>query len=118
MSNRPGSSLTMPDDETGEALRRIAADGSDLQRPLKMDFFLAVPSEAMGREVALRVHPLGFETSVEEDAESSTWTCYATKTIVPVYSTVVAIEQQLDAIARECGGHADGFGTFGNAAPD
>jgi hypothetical protein len=27
----------------------------------------------------------------------------------------VAIERQLDALAREVGGHADGFGTYGNA---
>ena len=105
----------MPDDETGAALRRIAATGSDLSRPMQVDFFVAVPSEPVGREMARRVSPLGFEVSVEQDSITGAWTCYCTKTIVPAYSVVVDIEQRLDSIARELGGHADGFGSFGNA---
>jgi hypothetical protein len=103
----------IPDDATGQALRGIVEAGSDLSRPLKMDFFAAVPSEEMGREVERRAAALGFQTSVEQ-AERGTWTCYCSKTIVPSYAVVVAIENELDAIAREFGGHIDGFGTFGN----
>lgn len=102
-------------DATREALERIARDGSDLSRPLKMDFFVAVPDEKAGRIIAERVADLGFDTSVERDAESGDWTCYCTKVIVPLHSTVVAIESQLDSLARDMGGYADGFGTFGNA---
>lgn len=104
-----------PDDSTRAALERIARDGSDLARPLKMDFFVAVPHERAGRIIATRVADLGFDTSVEQDTETGDWTCYCTKVLVPTYDTVLAIESQLDSIARDIGGYADGFGTFGNA---
>lgn len=104
------------DDATRQALERIAQDGSDLTRPLEMDFFVAVPSEDAGRRMADRVAGLGFDASVERDPEDGDWTCYCTKVLVPTYEAVVAIESQLDTLARHVGGYVDGFGTFGNAA--
>ncbi len=104
-----------PDDATRDALELIARDGSDLTRPLSMDFFVAVPDEKAGRFIADRVIDLGFGASVERDAETGKWTCYCTKNLVPAYETVVAIESELDLLARRVGGYADGFGTFGNA---
>ena len=103
------------DDATWEALQRIARDGSDLTRPLSMDFFVAVPDETSGQIVASRARVLGFETSVEQDSETGAWTCYCTKVLVPTYESVVAIESQLDSLASNVGGYVDGFGTFGNA---
>jgi regulator of RNase E activity RraB len=102
------------DDATREALERIARDGSDLTRPLKMDFFVAVPDETAGRIVADRAAKAGFDTVVEQDSETEDWTCYCTKVLVPTYDAVVDIESQLDSFASDIGGHADGFGTFGN----
>ena|SRR5688572_22781315 len=109
--------MSMPDDDTAAALRRFVAEGSDLGRPMEMDFFVAVPDEAIGRAVVARIAPLGFKTSVEQDDETGQWTCYCTITIVPQYATVVSVETQLDAIARPLGGYADGFGSYGNANP-
>jgi hypothetical protein len=105
------------DDATRAALERIALDGSDLNRPLDMDFFVAVPDAAAGAVVAARAVSLGFATNVEQDVESGEWTCYCTLRLVPAFDAVVAIEEQLDALAHDVGGHADGFGTFGNADP-
>ncbi len=65
--------------------------------------------------MAERVADLGFDTSVEQDSETGAWTCYCTKVLVPTHDTVAAIESQLDSLARDIGGYADGFGTFGNA---
>jgi len=105
----------IPNDATGKALRLIAKNGSDLTKPLEMDFFVAAPSEEAGVSIALKAGELGFTTSVELDDEDQEWTCYCTMVLVPDYSEVVKIEQQLDSIAKEYGGYADGFGTFGNA---
>ncbi len=102
-------------DATRAALERIARDGSDLGRPLSMDFFVAVPNEMAGHMMVARVANLGFEAILELDPESEEWTCYCTKVIVPKLDTVVAIESQLDSLARDIGGYVDGFGTFGNA---
>ena len=105
------------DEATRQALQQYVEAGSDLSRPMEMDFFVAVPDQAAGEAVAARAHLLGFATSVEHDDEDGAWTCYCTKTIVPEYATVVRIERELDRIGREFGGHGDGFGSFGNA-PD
>ena len=107
----------MPIDQkaTRDALARIARDGSDLSRPLKIDFFVAVPDEASGHAVARLAAPAGFAVNVEQDAVTEGWTCYCTKTLVPTHEAVIAIEEQLERIARDVGGFADGFGTFGNA---
>lgn len=106
----------MSHDATADALKRYADTGSDLTRPMKMDFFVAVPTAAAGQSVAGRAAALGFKTKVEPDSIGPKWTCYCTKTMIPEYKAVVAIERQLDAIGREYGGSSDGFGSFGNAA--
>lgn len=100
---------------TKEALERIREDGSDLERPLSMDFFVAVPDERSGLAVAARVEAMGFEASVEEDPETRTWTCYCTMTLVPTLEAVLEIEARLQAVGEQVGGYADGFGTYGNA---
>jgi len=105
----------LPDNATGDALRRILYAGSDLSKPLEMDFFMAVPSEDAGNRVAKMAQQIGFTTKVERDEETSEWTCYCTKTIVPDYAEVVKMEETLDAIAKPFGGYIDGFGSFGNA---
>jgi len=105
----------LPDDETGSALRRYVMEGSDLTRPMLMDFFVLVPSENAGKKVADAAQELGYSTSVEYDQQTEAWTCYCTKTIVPSYNAVTQIEEQLDLIAQGFGGRIDGFGSFGNA---
>ena len=80
-------SLDFPNDADGDALRRVAADGSDLSRPVSIDFTVAVPDSGAGLEVAVRAGALGYQT---------------------------AAQQELDELARSHGGRADGWGTFGN----
>lgn len=104
-----------PADDTGDALRRIAKNGFDLTRLLKMEFFVAVPDEDEGQKLAGLACAEGLETSVEQSDESQRWTCYCTKVLVADYNAVLAFEEQLDNLARPLGGHSDGFGTFGNA---
>ena len=83
---------------------------------MTIDFFVAVPDWSSGELVAARATSLGFSVSVEQDPKSGKWTCYCTKRIVPEYRTVTEIERTLDGIARQYGGYADGFGSYGNAA--
>jgi regulator of RNase E activity RraB len=107
-------SLDFPNDADGDALRRVAADGSDLSRPMSIDFTVAVPDAGAGLEVAVRAGALGYQTAVRQDEESREWTCYCTRIMVPSYEAVVAAQQELDELARSHGGWADGWGTFGN----
>ncbi|WP_391527847.1 ribonuclease E inhibitor RraB [Pirellulimonas nuda] len=100
---------------TRQALRQIEQNGSDLSKPLLMDFFVAVPSHSAGVAVAKSAATLGFTACVEADETSGEWTCYCTITIIPELSTVTKLEKRLDMLGRSVGGTADGFGTFGNA---
>ncbi len=104
----------LPNDATGEALNEFIKNGSDLTKPMEIDFFVAVPSEKTGDEVAIRVKPLGFRVSVEQDTKSGDWTCYCTKTLIPEYTEVIKIEKLLTNIAEPFGGYSDGFGSYGN----
>lgn len=82
-------------------MRRYVAEGSDLSRPMEIDFFVAIPNREAGEGVAAHTMELGFATSVEQDEATLEWTCYCTKTIVPSYAAVRTIGQQLDKIARK-----------------
>ena len=106
---------SIPNDETGQALKNIAQDGSSLSKPMEIDFFVAVPSKSAGNKIALKVQELGYKISVEQDGETGDWTCYCAKTLIPKYKEVVRIEDELDSIAKEYNGYADGFGSYGNA---
>jgi regulator of RNase E activity RraB len=106
---------TIPNDETGAALKQFIRAGSDLTKKMAIDFFVAVPSKEQGNEIALQVDKLGFKTNVEFDIEADDWTCYCTKVLVPDYSEIIKIEKQLSSIAKHHGGYLDGFGSFGNA---
>ncbi|GFO57476.1 hypothetical protein GMSM_44830 [Geomonas sp. Red276] len=104
----------MEDEATRDALSGLQTTGSDLTKPLEMDFFVAVPSEIAGNNVALAAQHLGFRTSVEQDSDGE-WTCYCSKKLVPSYEEVRHLEKQLDSLARPFGGYSDGFGSYGNS---
>jgi len=106
---------SLPNDETGEALRQLEANGSDLSKPLNIDFFIAVPSKLIGEEIAILVRNLGFNPSVEQDNETDDWTCYCTIKIVPDYNEIIRLEYELNNVSKPLGGFVDGFGSYGNS---
>jgi hypothetical protein len=109
--------MTADDEEaTRQALRRFQEDGSDLGRPMTIDFYVLVPDEAVAHVALVRTAAMGFSSRVEVD-EAGAWTCCCTVTIVPGAERVIALERLLDRLARELGGRADGFGSLGNARP-
>ena len=111
-----------PNNADGNALQRVAAEGSDMSRPMDIDFQVAAPDEATARRVAEEAARLGFRTEIWFDDEepelddevSLPWTCGCTKTMAPDYESIIAILAELDRIAKPLGAYADGWGTFGN----
>ena len=87
-------------------------DGADLTKPHAIDFHIAVKDEKSANLIMKSVIPLGFKVEVIKDEDGPGWTCWCTKTIIPKHSTIISIEEQLDSIAREFDGWADGWGTF------
>ena len=114
------STTDYPHDADGDALRRVAADGSDMSKPMDIDFQVAAPDEATAERVADEASELGYRISIyfdDDDIENAgyPWTCECTKSMVPTYDALLAAQAELDAIARPLGAYVDGWGTFGNA---
>jgi len=108
--------MEFPNDADGDALRRLAADGNDMARPMAIEFTIAVPSRAAGQAVALAAQAAGYRTSVEQVAEERTWTCYCTKHMIASYEAVVLAQRELNRLSGPHGGQCDGWGSFGNAS--
>lgn len=103
-------------DATQQTLERLERDGSDLTRPMDVEFFVAVPCEHAAAHILDELKALNFSVSVEKDTETEGWTIYCTTRIMPEYAVITSIEQQLDDIAHKVRGYIDGWGSFGNAA--
>lgn len=102
---------------TSDALQRIKAGGSDMSKPLLMDFFLVVPSRQCCDDVVRAATEFGFTVKIEEvigEDGSRSWDCICTKELVPSLDNVIFEEGRLQSLAKSVGGHADGFGSFGN----
>ena len=48
-----------PNNADGEALRRVGADGSDLSKPMFINFHVALPGEASAKRLAAIAQKLG-----------------------------------------------------------
>ena len=113
-------STDYPYDSDGDAMRRVAAGGSDMSKPMVIDFQVAAPDETTAKRIADEAAEVGYHVSVyvcDEDIEGAgdPWTCECTKSMVPTYHGLIAAQAELDAIARPLGAYVDGWGTFGNA---
>jgi hypothetical protein len=103
-----------PDDTDGDALRRVAADGSDMTRPMRIDFSLTVPDVASARSVVEVVSAHGFEPKISVSPGDSSVSVYCAKTMLATYDGVVASQAELNRLCKCFGAECDGWGTFGN----
>jgi len=118
--------MDFPDDADGDALRRHHEIGSDLSRPMTIDFTVDVPTDEAGRAVAQAAAGVGYRVEVVYDAgeeagddeqeDTGSWTCYCTRDMIASYEAVVAAQEELDRLSAPYGGSCDGWGSFGNAA--
>lgn len=103
-----------PNDTDGDALRRVAASGSDMTRPMEIDFHIAAPDRAAAEAIAQIAAKVGYRTKVYRHDDDNPWTCQCSKNILATYDGVVAAQDDLDDLSKPHGGHCDGWGTFGN----
>ena len=104
-----------PADADGAAIRRVAARGTDLSRPIDVDFVVDVPSRAAGERIKALAGRLGYETILEADEDEITWTCFCSQRMLLTYDALIAARSALDAVCRPHGGSVDGWGTSGQA---
>jgi Regulator of ribonuclease activity B len=104
-----------PNNADGDALQRVADHGSDMSQPMSIDFCVAVPDESAGNSVSEVATARGYVTEVVRDDDSSSWTCYCRKEMVPTYDAIIAAQDELDELSKPFGGYSDGWGTLGNS---
>ena len=107
MNNFPGNA-------DGDALRHLTESGADMTSPMIIDFAVAIPDEPTGKAIALKAIATGYKASVDQDSESSEWTCYCSKSMFVTYTDIINCQLELDKIAVAYGGFVDGWGTFKN----
>jgi len=103
-----------PDDADGQALARIAADGSDMSRPMLVDFHIAAPDEARAERIAQAVAKQSYQTQLEYDEKMQEWTVWCSRHMIATHPAVQQAQAELDELSQPYDGFTDGWGSFGN----
>lgn len=96
-------------------MRRFVDDGSDLSKPMTIDFQVAVPDEIAANGLAETAYKLSYRVRMYASPECSLpWTCECSTRMLASYDGVIAIQSELARLAAPFGGQPDGWGSFGN----
>jgi hypothetical protein len=106
--------MNFPDDENGDALRRLVAEGDDLSQPRDVDFTVVFPDQRSAEGFARDIAELGYRTSAEfaEVEEGFPWDVIVIKHMKPTHQEIVEFEDLLQRTADIWAGRNDGWGCF------
>jgi regulator of RNase E activity RraB len=114
IGRREGVAMDYPDDNDGDALRKVAEAGADMSSPMVIEFSIEAADERSARNIAELVDAQGFDPSISDNEGRGSWSVYCAKSMLATYDGVVAVQAELTALVAAHGGHCDGWGTFGN----
>jgi hypothetical protein len=111
--------MIYPDDDNGDVLRRLEANGDDLTRSRDVEFTVVFPDQISGEGFASHFRALGYKTSVElsETVEAFPWDVVVVKHMALSHKEVVEFENLLQRVADPFGGQNDGWGSFAVTEP-
>ena len=103
---------TFPDDENGQVLRQMAANGDDLSVPREIDFAVIFPTEdaALGFAVHLLKNGQKVSFSAYEEHDELPWQVLAHPFMEPTHANISGYEDLLTQEAVAFGGRNDGWG--------
>ena len=106
----------LPNDDTGDALRRLLNDGDDLNKARDVDFTVVFPTEETACQFAEHFRQLGHGVSVTNSncVPELPWDVIVVHHIAPSHERITAIEESLQLVANGVGGRNDGWGCFAN----
>ena len=101
-----------PEDENGNVLFDMAADGDNLEEPREIDFSVIFPSEDSAIQFAIRLlrNDLKVSFSDYEGSEEFPWQVQAHPFMLPTHENVSGFESMLAGEAAAFGGRNDGWG--------
>ena len=111
--------MKYPDDATGDALRRMEAQGDDLTRPRNIEFTVVFPNENAAKQFADYFCTLGYAASAEltGSVQDFPWDVIVVKHMVPSQEEIGAFEDSIQRVAVTYGGHNDGWGCLSSESP-
>lgn len=107
---------TFPDDETGQILAEMAAEGADLSKPMLIDFYAAFEFEDTAKLVAPLVKQLDLQgknfeqVTIEKPDLGGGFELVASIKIIPTYETITAIDDVFTDCVESKKGFSDGWG--------
>ncbi|CAM4081886.1 ribonuclease E inhibitor RraB [Roseateles saccharophilus] len=106
--------ITFPDDENGDVLRRMQANGDDLLKPRDIDFTVVLPDEPAALSFSAQFSAHGYQVKVNESGvvDSLPWDVVVVKHMAPTHSGITQFEAALQAAASAFAGRNDGWGCF------
>ncbi len=104
-----------PNDADGDALRRVASSGNDMDQPMRVDFPVVLPDEATAQQFAEVARLHGYVPELYKDDEMENWDVICVKEIVLTYDAAVTAQDELNTLSKPFGGYSDGWGTLGNS---
>jgi hypothetical protein len=106
--------LEFPDDADGDALRSVQSNGSDMSKPMLIDFAINAPSETIADLCITRLANRGFKSSKDVSESDGHWTVTVSVIMTPDYDEIVDFQKALDEDLSQLGAKSDGWGAFGN----
>lgn len=106
--------MDCPDDENGDALRRMETHQDDLTRPRDIDFTVVFADAIAAEKFAEHFCASGHEVSVggTEANQNFPWEVVVVRHMVPSHDGITDFENLLQSVADEWGGLNDGWGCF------
>ena len=105
--------MDLPNNDTGDALRRLTAKGDDLTRPRNIDFSVVFDEQSAANAFAERIREKGFQVSVDNtESASFSWDVTVVNCMKAEYQEITDFEALLQNTAESLGGHNDGWGCF------
>ena len=92
-----------------EALKQLAASGSDLSKLHRVEFFLRFATEETAVHAASQLEELAFAAATEHDVADDSWVVVASKRMYPVESDLQGLRDKLNLIAAEGRGKYTGW---------
>ncbi len=108
------NSLSFPNDENGDVLRRMQASGDDLSKARYISFTVVFPSEENAAEFGEHFSKMSYKVTLKNTSciKELPWDVVVIKHMVPKHAAITSFEEELDAIAKTLGGRNDGWGCF------
>ncbi|MGA3081867.1 MAG: ribonuclease E inhibitor RraB [Terracidiphilus sp.] len=106
--------MIYPEDDNGDVLRRLEAQGDDLTWARNIDFSVVFPVESAAERFAEHFRARGYAASVyfAETMAEFPWNVNVVKHMTPSHQGISDFETTLQEVADTLGGCNDGWGCF------